>query len=253
MANTDRIDTQLFEAGHYLGKPADFTDVIISRRVELTLAEPCFASKDLELVEIGCGNGASMMLLSPHFKKIDGIEYFEGHAQTFNALKEKFNAQNCTFSIMNIEKEAVPKQYDRMISFEVYEHLNDEKSISFYYDILKPGGMAVISVPNKWWIFETHGANLPLLPWNRVPFFSWLPTFLHERWANARIYTRKRMRKILTDAGFEVTHEQYITAPMDVLKEGALKRFVLKYIFNTPTTKVPFKSTSILFTVRKPK
>ena len=30
--------------------------------------------------------------------------------------------------------------------------------------VLKPGGRFIISVPNKWWIFETHGADLPLLP-----------------------------------------------------------------------------------------
>lgn len=252
MANTDRIDTTLFEGEHYLGKPADFTDKIISRRVDLTLAVEGFAGKDLDLVEIGCGNGASMMLLSKYFNRIDGIEYYDGHKATFDQLKLQFGAENCHFSVMNIEKEKPPRQYDRMISFEVFEHLNEEKSISFYYDILKPGGLGVISVPNKWWIFETHGANLPLLPWNRVPFFSWLPTPLHERWAHARIYTKGRISNILKNAGFEVLDAQYIMAPMDVLKEGAVKKFLLSNVFNAETTQVPFKSTSILLTVRKP-
>jgi SAM-dependent methyltransferase len=252
MANTDRIDTTLFEGEHYLGKPADFTDKIISRRVDLTLAVKDFAGKELDLVEIGCGNGASMMLLSKYFKRIDGIEYYDGHKATFDQLKQQFEAENCHFSVMNIEKEKPLRQYERMISFEVFEHLNDEKSISFYFDILKPGGLAVISVPNKWWIFETHGANLPVLPWNRVPFFSWLPTPLHERWAHARIYTKNRISKILINAGFEVLDAQYIMAPMDVLKDGAVKKFLINNFFNTATTQVPFKSTSILLTVRKP-
>jgi cyclopropane fatty-acyl-phospholipid synthase-like methyltransferase len=252
MANTDRIDTSLFEGAHYLGKPADFSDKIISRRVDLTLAVNGFAGKDLDLVEIGCGNGASMILLAPYFKTIDGLEYFEGHQREFEQLKNNYQRANLSFEKKDIENSTPEKQYDRMISFEVYEHLQHESSISFYFDILKPGGMAAITVPNKWWIFETHGANLPFLPWNRVPFFSWLPTFLHERWANARIYTKGRISKILVNAGFVIEDIQYITAPMDVLKEGWLKRFLLKYVFNSPTTRIPFKSTSIFIVVKKP-
>lgn len=252
MANTERVDTTLFEGAHYLGKPADFKDVIIGRRVDLTLAIPDFAGTELECVEIGCGNGASMILLAPHFKKIDGLEYYEGHKPEFQNLLKAYPYNNLNFYCTNIEQTKPERQYDRMISFEVYEHLQYESSISYYYDILKPGGMAAITVPNKWWIFETHGARLPLLPWNRVPFFSWLPRCLHERWANARIYTKSRISKILTDAGFEVESCTYITAPMDVLKEGWLKRILLKYIFNSPTTSIPFKSTSIFIVVRKP-
>lgn len=252
MANTGRVDKKLFESGHYLGKPADFSDVIISRRTDLTLAIKDFAGKELELVEIGCGNGSSMILLSPFFKTIDGLEYFDGHRKEFETLKNSYERNNIHFLQRDIENTSPEKQYDRMISFEVYEHLLHESSISYYFDILKPGGMAAITVPNKWWIFETHGAKLPLLPWNRVPFFSWLPTFLHERWANARIYTKGRITRILKDTGFVVEEVQYITAPMDVLKEGKLKRFLLKYIFNSPTTSIPFKSTSLFIVARKP-
>ena len=193
-----------------------------------------------------------MILLGPHFKKIDGLEYFEGHSSTFERLKRDHHMENIFFYQKDIEKTNPERQYDRLISFEVFEHLQDEKSIRYYFDILKPGGLAAITVPNKWWIFETHGARLPLLPWNRIPFFSWLPTCLHERWANARIYTQKRISSILKDAGFEIIDMKYITAPMDVLKDGWLKRLLLKYVFNNPTTKVPFKSTSIFIAARKP-
>ncbi len=110
----------------------------------------------------------------------------------------------------------------------------------------------VISVPNKWWIFETHGARLPLLPWNRVPFFSWLPRVIHERYAYARIYTKSRIIRVLQKAGYEILRVVYVTAPMDVLKKGRLKQFLLKYIFKNDSTNIPFKSTSILVVARKP-
>ena len=109
---------------------------------------------------------------------------------------------------------------------------------------------ALMFVPPLY-VFAPFKVTLPLLPWNRVPFFSWLPKFIHERFANARIYTKSRIRKVMEDAGFEVLSIQYITAPMDVLKDGWLKRFVLKYIFNTETTTIPFLSTSIFVVARK--
>jgi 2-polyprenyl-3-methyl-5-hydroxy-6-metoxy-1,4-benzoquinol methylase len=139
-----------------------------------------------------------------------------------------------------------------MVSFEVIEHLRSEDSIANYAASLVPGGMAVFSVPNKWWIFETHGARLPLLPWNRVPFFSWLPTPIHERFANARIYTRSRIVKLLEKHGFSVQSTAYVTAPLDVLPAGALKRFLQRWIFKGDTTRIPFFSTAIfVVAVRK--
>ncbi len=251
MSNTSRVDTSMFVGEHYLGKPADFADKIISRRVDLVKQIPDFTNTNLELLEIGCGNGASLFLLADKFSSCLGVEVNNDHQQAFESYKDQHQISNCTFQVFNVEQEKLPKQYDRLISFEVIEHLTDDSFVRAYYDMMNKGGLAAISVPNKWWIFETHGARLPLLPWNRVPFFSWLPKFIHERFANARIYTKSKIKKVMENAGFEVLSIQYITAPMDVLKEGRLKRFLLKYIFNTETTKVPFLSTSIFVIAKK--
>ena len=251
MKYEDRVPEELIIDDHYLGRPADFGDRIIQRRINLLKQIPNFLGKDLELLEIGCGNGASMLLIANHMKSCLGIEIFEGNKEEFQTIKNKLNVNNCEFKIHDIEKESLSKQFDRIISFEVIEHLKDEKNIKSYYELLKDDGIAAISVPNKWWIFETHGARLPLLPWNRVPLFSWLPKPIHEKFANARIYTRARIKKLLEDAGFKVKSMEYITAPLDVLKEGKLKTFLLKNIFKGETTKVPFLSTSIFIVVEK--
>jgi 2-polyprenyl-3-methyl-5-hydroxy-6-metoxy-1,4-benzoquinol methylase len=251
MKYEERVPTELIKEGHYLGRPADFDDKIIRRRVELVKAIPNFCNKELELLDIGCGNGASIFLLAPEMKFCLGVEIETTHLPEFNKYKEEHHITNCDCVIRDIEKEKLDKQFDRIISFEVIEHLKDDKNVSNYYDMLNPGGLMAITVPNKWWVFETHGAKLPLLPWNRVPFFSWLPRPIHERFANARIYTMGRIIKLLTDAGFEILDKAYITAPMDVLKEGKLKRWLLKNVFRTDTTKNPMLSTSIFVVARK--
>jgi SAM-dependent methyltransferase len=249
---TERVPDHLFNDAHYLGRPADADDLIIRRRVALTRNWKNFCNTGENLLEIGCGNGASLMLLRLDFRECLGVELFPEHEQVFQQLKAKNQANNCRFQLHNIEEAPVEGRFSRLISFEVIEHLRSEDAVANYFRSLQPGGMAVFSVPNKWWIFETHGARLPLLPWNRVPFFSWLPRPLHERWANARIYTRKRIVNLLEKHGFQVQSATYVTAPLDVLKEGPLKRFLQRYIFKGNTTRIPFLSTSILVNALRP-
>jgi 2-polyprenyl-3-methyl-5-hydroxy-6-metoxy-1,4-benzoquinol methylase len=245
-----RVDETLFEDEHYLGRPADYTDKIISRRVELVKQIPGFCDKNLRLLEIGCGNGATLLLMSDAMKDCTGIDIYEGHKEVFEKIKAEKGITNCSVFIKDIEAEDLAEEFDRLICFEVIEHLDDEKNLRRFTKWLKPGSLCAFSVPNKWWIFETHGARLPLLPWNRIPFFSWLPRPIHEKFANARIYTKQRIRALIENSGFEILEMKYITAPMDVLKEGAFKRWLVKNIFSHDTTSVPFLSTSIFIVAK---
>ena len=244
-----RVDETLFEGEHYLGRPADSTDKIITRRVELTKAIPGFCNKQMSLLEIGCGNGATLLLMADEMKNCVGVDVFD-HTAEFKKVKEQKGITNCEVLLKDIENEDLAEKFDRLICFEVIEHFNDDKTVARFKHWLKPGALCAISVPNKWWVFETHGAKLPLLPWNRVPFFSWLPKFIHERYSNARIYTKARIKNLLEESGFEVMEMKYITAPMDVLKEGAVKDLLVNNVFKNETTAIPMLSTSIFVVAR---
>jgi len=252
MKYTKRIPETLFkEDKHYLGRPADFDDRIIQRRLRLLKKIPEFTGENLTLLDIGCGNGASLFGLQKDFKFCLGIDITDEHLSVFDNFIKQNNILNCEYKLLDIEKNDPPNQFDRIVSFEVIEHLRSEDGVKFYYDALKEGGLIAISVPNKWWIFETHGARLPVLPWNRVPFFSWLPKRIHEKFANARIYTKRRIVKLLQKHGFTVLSAEYVTAPMDVLPNGKFKELVIKYFFNKDTTKAPFKAISIFVLAKK--
>jgi len=246
MSNTSRVDKALFEAEHYLGKPADTDDLLVKRRISLVESYPGFLNAGLDLVEIGCGNGNTAVPMAKHFRSVRGLEYAAVHQQEFEALKASQGANNAEFGVWDIMAKPYEPEADRLISFEVIEHLPTEEGVANYAKCLKLGGVAAISVPNKWWIFETHGANLPLLPWNRVPFFSWLPRPLHERWAHARIYTKGRICALLEKHGFEIERVQYVMAPMDVINWKPLRNFLRRWVFNSDTTNIPLKSVSIL-------
>ena len=143
--------------------------------------------------------------------------------------------------------------FDTALSFQVLEHVADEhRALSEISRVLRPGGDFVLTVPNKWWVFEMHGARLPLLPWNRVPFFSWLPKPIHSRFARARIYTVRDTVGLLRTHGFEIIETGYMTAPMDMVRWAPLQRVLRKAVFRDDRTGVPFIATEILVHCRKP-
>lgn len=233
------------------GKPADYGQEIVKRRYRLTVARLDFNNK--RVLDFGCGNGAQTIEFLDAGCKIIAVDIDRHDLST---LIEKLQ--------MHADSSIVPVQYDGhslpipsesidiVMSFEVMEHVTDEcQALREIYRVLKPGGEMILSVPNKAWIFETHGANLPLLPWNRVPFFSWMPRAIHARFAKARIYRKQDIVKLLSSHSFTVTESSYVTAPMDVVKLTWLKTFLRTTIFSGDTTVIPFFSTSILVHCKK--
>ena len=136
---------------------------------------------------------------------------------------------------------------DVVTSFTVLEHVPDERAaLAEMRRILRPRGKLIISVPNRWWIFETHGADLPLLPWNRVPLVSWWPKKLHDRWARARIYRRREIERLLVQAGFSIDESFRMTAPMDMIPWRPLRHLVRSILFRSDRAPFPFQATEIV-------
>ena len=68
-----RVDKNLFEEDHYLGKPADATDLLVSRRLELLEGFEGFFDSNCDLIEIGCGNGNTTVQVAPRFRSARGL------------------------------------------------------------------------------------------------------------------------------------------------------------------------------------
>jgi ubiquinone/menaquinone biosynthesis C-methylase UbiE len=236
------------------GKAAESTDLIIARRhrVVNALARPTGGI----LLDFGCGSGAQTLLFAPQFARTIAVDVDEAYvaecarrvAQA--GLESRVRCIAYDGRTLPVDSQTV----DFAVSFEVLEHVDDEaRALSELNRVLKPGGTLALSVPNRWWVFETHGAALPLLPWNRVPFFSWLPKSLHDRWARARIYSRREIVRKLTDAGFDVHSAVYVTAPMDVVRDPRVQRALRALVFRGDRTPVPFLSTAVLAVATRPR
>lgn len=235
-----------------IGKPADAGDFILERRHRLVKR---FApTSGGTLLDFGCGNGAQTLLFEGDFETAIGVDI---EKPFIDAFREEVLRRGLVDRVRPIEYDGIvlpidSESVDGAISFEVLEHVQDESSsLLEVLRVLKPGGWFAISVPNRWWVFETHGARLPLLPWNRVPFFSWLPKKIHDRWARARIYRRREIVSLLRSRGFEVTDSVYVTAPMDVVKWRPLRDLLRRTLFCGDTTPIPFMATAVLVLARK--
>ncbi len=203
-------------------------------------------------MDFGCGNGAQTILL-PESSHVLAADIDRADLLRLQGVLRENKFRHILPLQFDGDRLPVRSQsIDMAISFEVLEHVADESTaLQELYRVLKPGGQLILSVPNKWWIFETHGAYLPLLPWNRVPFFSWLPRSIHRRFAKARIYRRSEVLRLLRQHAFRCRRAMYITAPLDVIQSRRIKRFFKRTIFKHDTTRIPFLATSILVQAQK--
>jgi ubiquinone/menaquinone biosynthesis C-methylase UbiE len=222
-----------------LGKPADSGEFILERRFRLVKEfSEILKNKSGAILDVGCGNGVMTRLFVPYFERVVGTDVQEEPMLSSDVKAEWVVSGGEKMPFEDAE-------FDAITSFEVLEHVEDpEQMMKECYRVLKPGGQMILSVPNKWWIFETHGANLPLLPWNRMPFFSWIPKPLHSRWAKARIYTRADLANLIESGGFKEYKLRYITAPMDRAKPKWVQELLRKLVFGKESTNNPFVSVS---------
>ncbi len=240
-----------------LGKPAEYGQFILERRYKLAMAyaREAFMRGGFYL-DVGCGNGAQTVLFARHFERWMAIDVEEHRLNEFRRVVESGMAEVGNGTIQRYDGERIPlddNSVDLLTCIEVIEHTrSDAQTARELFRVLEPGGTAIISVPNKWWIFETHGANLPLLPWNRVPFFSWLPTRIHSKYAKARIYRKSQIEELLREVGFHVENAFYVTAPMDMLRPERLQSAVRHAFFRNHETRFPFCSTSVMIVATKP-
>ena len=234
------------------GKSAESTDLLIQRRHRMVVAMA--PPRGGVLLDFGCGTGPQTMLFAPHFDKVLGADVEEGSLRELDRLAREANLSD-RIETVHYDGFTLPVEsgsVDYAISFEVLEHVDDEKrALEELHRVLKPGGVLAMSVPNRWWVFETHGAALPLLKWNRVPFFSWLPKPIHDRWARARIYSRREITRKLRAAGFTIQQAVYVTAPMDVVRNPALQKGLRTVVFRGDRTSCPFLSTAVLVTCHR--
>ena len=98
-----------------------------------------------DLLEIGCGEGRGVGLLQELVKNYNGIDKI---AEVVDKLSAQYPQASFEQSI--IPPLAFPdKKFDSVISFQVIEHIKDDKRyLEEISRVLKPGGVALLTTPN---------------------------------------------------------------------------------------------------------
>jgi ubiquinone/menaquinone biosynthesis C-methylase UbiE len=229
------------------GVPAAAGQFILERRARLVRS--LFGDPGGHLVDFGCGNGAQTLMFQQHFDKVTGVDISEEFLADF---RREIAALGLADKVEGVATDGGPiplpdGSADVVTSFTVLEHVPDEMAtLAEMRRVLRPGGRAILTVPNRWWIFETHGADLPLLPWNRVPLVSWWPKKIHDRWARARIYRRREIEELLIQAGFKIEDSFRMTAPMDMIRWEPLRSLARSTLFRPDRAPTPIQATEIV-------
>jgi SAM-dependent methyltransferase len=132
-------------------------------------------------LEIGCGTGDFIRHLAQNEKlEITGSEvYLKG------LVYAKKNLPHVDFVQFDVAQGAIGFEFDMICAFDVIEHIdNDRTALSNIHRMLKPGGVALLSVPQHMFL------------WSR----------LDELVKHKRRYSKRELLSKLESSGFEIGH-----------------------------------------------
>lgn len=150
------------------------------------------------VLEFGCGLGIYMQAMRRFTPDVFGFDIEVERLQRARA--------SGVDRVLGAVGERLPfadASFDIVFSNDVLEHVSDDRQSALEISrVLRPGGRAVIYVPNRLYMFETHG-----LYWRgkyyfgNKPFVNWLPDRLRNRLApHVRAYRARELRALFAGA-----------------------------------------------------
>lgn len=170
------------------------------------------------LLDVGCGDGTYTRRFAEGFKHVTAVDVEPERLLDFRTEIAGTEFGRIVIRQMAAEELDLPNDhFDAVTTIEVLEHVQDlDLTIAQIHRVLAPGGRFLITTPNRWFPFETHG---PILFGKRrrphwAPFLPWIPP-LHRRLADARSFTVTGLSRQIETKGFTLTGVDYIMPPFD--------------------------------------
>ena len=125
------------------------------------------------VLEIGCGTGASTLVLAERGAAVTAVDVLEG---SIRAARDRCRAHgyDADFLVANaaeVRRHFPRTRFDAIVFFAALEHMTHEErrgAMRDTWEMLEPGALwVVIETPNRLWHYDNHTALLP--------FYHWLP------------------------------------------------------------------------------
>jgi SAM-dependent methyltransferase len=190
--------------------------------------------KDKTVLDLGCGFGGGGKFASKRGAEVVvGCDFSKDY---LIKAKKIYCVQGNIYDLPFKEK-----SFDIVLLTEVLEHVPYQvKALQEIKRLLKEHSFLLITVPNKFYPFETHGCHGFRVEHIGVtgvgfPLLSWAPQFIRNHVEEAKIYTGKSLTQLMNEVGFQVHIIDYM---MPTLEGFFLCDSVKESIFRNPLVKI---------------
>jgi len=230
-----RVTERDLELAALRGEPSYVWRAGQQRRLQMILAAAGGRASG-RVLDDGCGLGLYLQRLAPQARAACGVEFDAARARQAGAGGQP---------VARAAGEHLPfadGTFDLILSHEVLEHVaDDRKAVAEVTRILRPGGRAVLFVPNRGYPFETHGIYWRgRYRFGNIPLVNYLPRRWRDRLApHVRVYSRLDLERLLSGLPLASIQRTVIFGAYDNLiarwpRLGALLRTVLHALEHTP-------------------
>jgi len=136
-----------------------------------------FISKDTRFLEVGCGTATLTLSLAGEIKELVGVDIAESAIELSNKHNVIMGVKNSKFELSDCLNLPYQDEFDVVWSQGLMEHFERPEEVAIqHYKAVKPGGIALISVPYKysyhalWYILTRPKFLRPLWPWTKQLF-----------------------------------------------------------------------------------
>jgi 2-polyprenyl-3-methyl-5-hydroxy-6-metoxy-1,4-benzoquinol methylase len=167
---------------------------------------------DKRVLDAGCARGAYVEAILRRTPHVVGVEYNPSAVEAFRQRTGLTDVVRVG-DIANLEFD--DHSFDVVLLNEVLEHVPDDMAtLRELHRVLRPGGVLALLSPNRLYPFEQHGLktrNGRVIA-HYVPLIPYVPLLVGKRLFRytARNFWPWQLRRMVVQAGFEVTHQSYL-------------------------------------------
>jgi 2-polyprenyl-3-methyl-5-hydroxy-6-metoxy-1,4-benzoquinol methylase len=115
----------------------------------------------LSILNAGCGSGELCLQLAHAGHRVLGIDPAPEYIELARENARRCGADNCQFLVSFVEKMTTRQQFDCVMATDVLEHIEDDRrAFEKMVQLVKPGGLVIITVPAGQWLFGYHDESI---------------------------------------------------------------------------------------------